>query len=94
MWRNVSKKFIILSTRVFSFILLVFILTKFIIIVNDPVLTQLESCIDDKERNEMKELIDIEFQKESCNSYFLYHILAFTLGAFVNIKRLLKLGII
>jgi hypothetical protein len=36
-----------------------------------------------------------EFESgEDCSKYVIFHICAFTLGAFWNVKRLLKIGIV
>jgi hypothetical protein len=35
-----------------------------------------------------------EIESEECSRYVVFHICAFTLGAFWNVKRMLKIGIV
>jgi len=38
--------------------------------------------------------VKLASDNELCNNYIVFHIFAFILGAFVNIKRLLKVGVV
>ena len=44
--------------------------------------------------DEMNKEIKIKYDGDFCNKYWLFHVFAFVLGAFWNVKKLIKVGII
>jgi hypothetical protein len=81
-----KKDKILLYMKFFAALFLIFMMTKsvqFLINMNFE-------NLDESTNNELKQLYDTEF----CNKYWLFHIFAFVLGAFWNVKKLLKVGIV
>ena len=70
----------------FAALFLIFMITKgaqFMINMNYENVTE-------SSNHEIKQIYDDEF----CNKYWLFHIFAFVLGAFWNVKKLVKVGIV
>jgi hypothetical protein len=65
---------------------LTFMLTKSIQIVNDM------KCENISEKG--NEEMEVKYNNDFCNKFWLFHIFAFVLGAFWNVKKLLKVGIV
>lgn len=74
----------LLYMKCFSALFLIFMLTKSIQIV----INMTKENVSIEQNEELKERYDDDF----CNKYWLFHIFAFVLGAFWNVKKLIKVG--
>jgi hypothetical protein len=79
-----KKDNILLFMKFFSALFLIFMFSKSVQIVYNM---QFEN-INDETNQEIKE----QYDKEFCNKYWLFHVFAFVLGAFWNVKKLIKVG--
>ena len=81
-----KKVRVLLFMKFFAALFLIFMLTKSLQIVQN-----LQGEISGETNNEAIKLL---YENDLCNRFNLFHIFAFVLGAFWNVKRLLKVGIV
>lgn len=81
-----KKDKVLLYMKFFAALFLFFMLTKS---VQFMVYMNYENA-DENSNEEIKQVYEEEF----CNKYWLFHIFAFVLGAFWNVKKLIKVGIV
>lgn len=77
---------VLLYMKFFSALFLIFMLTKSIQIV----VNMNKENVSIEQNEELKG----QYSEDFCNKYWLFHIFAFVLGAFWNLKKLIKVGIV
>lgn len=81
-----NKVRILLLMKCLAALFLIFMLTK-----SYQIVTNLKGEISGEiDIEEIKSL----YENDLCNRFCLFHVFAFVLGAFWNVKRLLKVGIV
>ena len=81
-----NKTYVLLIIKFFVVLFLIFMLSKGIQIVSN-----IEGEISGETNfDEIKSI----YENDICNRFCLFHVYAFVLGAFWNVKKLLKIGIV
>lgn len=81
-----KKDKVLLFMKFFAALFLIFMLSKSV----QFVINMTYENIDESGNEQIKILYDEEF----CNKYWMFHVFAFVLGAFWNVKKLVKVGIV
>ncbi len=81
-----KKDKVILYMKFFSALFLIFMMTKSAQFMINMSYENTSEIVN----KQIRETYDDEF----CNKYWLFHIFAFVLGAFWNVKKLVKAGIV
>ena len=81
-----KREKVLLAMKFFSALFLLYILSTAIRV--------LYFLIDENKSETINNEIISTYKQDFCNKYWLFHIFAFALGAFWNVRKLQKVGII